>query len=61
MGRFWYIYRYMNSEWLIFRGFHVGKYTSPMDPQGNNPNKKRGRYGWRNWIFFQGVEELMDN
>ena len=26
-------------EWLIFYGFHVGKYTMTMDPMGNNDLK----------------------
>ena len=30
----WYIYRH---EWLIFYGFHVGRYTSPMDGMGMDP------------------------
>ena len=27
----WYIYLH---EWVFFNGFHVGRYTSPMDPVG---------------------------
>ena len=29
----WYIYIH---EWFFFYGFHVAKYTSPMDPLGVN-------------------------
>ena len=26
---------YLQYIWLIFYGFHVGKYISPMDPMGD--------------------------
>ena len=42
----WYIYLH---GWLIFMG-HVGKYTSPMDPQGRKQTQNPSKSGTFRWL-----------
>ena len=44
-------------EWLIFDdfcGFHVGEYTSPMDPMGFNFFFRTGRAQLPVYLLFRG-------
>ena len=59
----WYIYLHLVVD---FYGFHVGKYTSPMDPMGNkrvvHPNKQtKNMKAWKKTSMNEDVYLLTEN
>ena len=48
-GYVWYIYLH---EWLIFYGFNVGKYTSPMAWYGYQILRVFVGDPWHLWLWF---------